>query len=1231
MKRFIINLLLLSSVFLLSNTNVFPQNTNLQQLAKANHDTSNYPYWIEMMQDHAVNFFTVQRAFNIYWKDRRITKGCGWKPFKRWEYMMQQRVSPTGERPPEDLDMKAYKEYFLDTKAHTLTNTSNWQELGPRIIPTGSGGLGRLNALSLHPTDPNTIYVGAASGGLWKTTDDGLTWTSNTDNLPSLGVSAIAIDPVDPQIMYIGTGDRDNSDAPGVGVLKTTDGGTTWTPANNGMGNKVVGKLLIHPSDPQIILAATNGGIYKSADGAATWSLSSAASNFRDMVFKPGNPNIVYASADGKLYKSSNNGGSWAQIGASTIPGGYRGVIGVTPANPSVVYFVLCNSDTYLGTYLSVNDGVTFTLQSTGINIMGYSCTGGNGGSAWYDLCVAVAPDNATILYVGGVNIFKSVDAGISWTIVGHWTGDCGVAFVHADQHIFAFSPLNGYLYAGNDGGCFRTKDAGQTWDNLCNGLAISQIYKIGQSATVKDLVMNGYQDNGTSCLNGANFTNVMGGDGMDCVIDYSDANYKYGELYYGSIDRIFNFANQGNIARDGNHGITESGAWVTPFILHVTNPNCMFVGYKNVWRSTNIKDPDPGSVFWTKISANIGSENCAVLEQSPVNPDILYVAKENSRLYRTDNANALSLVWINLSAHLPNSSTPSDLTCHPTDPNIVYMTCGNKVYKSKNKGLSWTDISGTLPNVFFSSIVYCKGSQDALYLGSDIGVFYRDKSMNDWVPYTTGLPANGRVTELEIWYDHSNPANNRLRAATYGRGLWESKLYEAHPTANFTVNHTSVPTGCGIQFTDLSLGYPTSWLWHFPGGTPSTSTSQNPQNIKYMTPNTYDVKLLVTNSQGSDSLTFHNYITVSSSLLPLAGFRANDSIFCSGTPTVNFFDTSGYCPTAWQWTFSPPDVVYQNTTNANSQNPVVKFLHDGTYSVSCLITNVNGSVTVSKPGYIVIGGLVAPFADNFETGSFAAKSWSILNPDNDNTWEVLNTSGNPPGIKSARIMLFGTNSYGHRDWLITPAIDLTGLQHAALTFKHAYAQYQSDISDSLIIYVSDNCGQSWMKIYTGGDDGTGNFATHPPQPSSFVPASANDWCGGTYGSPCKLIDLGYFVGKKNVKIAFEAVSIMSNNIYLDDINIAASTGLDQPPNNDGFNIYPNPSSGNFYYSVKTGTKLLSLKVFTPQGQPVHDVIGEKGQIPETGSFDISHLSKGIYYLEGNSENGRFFRKLVLQ
>jgi len=1221
MKRFFASLLLVLS--LLCFTPLYSQIT-------VPSDTAEYPYWIQMMQDPDANFFQTQSAFNTYWKDRTVTRGSGWKPFKRWESFMRTRVAPDGTLPAPDHTLKAYQQYMQQHDQSTSVS-GNWVSQGPFSIPNDKGyvGLGRINAIGFHPTDPNIIYIGAPAGGLWVTTVGGNSWTTTTDNLPTLGVSAIVVDPLNPTTIYIGTGDRDAGDAPGMGVMKSIDNGQTWFAANNGMGNVTVGKMLIDPANPQILYAATTSGMFKSVDAAANWE-KVANGGFKDLVFKPGSTTILYASQGGYFFRSIDAGETWNQV-TNGIPVGARGVIAVTPANPEIVYFLLAKGDNgFRGLYRSMDGGNTFTERSNSPNIMDWSCDGsGSGGQAWYDLAVAADPVNPDIIYAGGVNVWKSTNGGTSWQINGHWYGGCSVPAVHADQHFFGYNPLNNRLYIGNDGGIYWTANGGTNWNLISNGLVISQTYKLGQSATEDDLVVNGYQDNGSYLQDGTDWFAIGGGDGMECAIDFTDPMYRYTTVYYGSVQRVYGTNGQGTIAANGVNGINEEGAWVTPFLIDENDPNTMFIGYKNIWRSNNIKSSNTGSVKWKRISS-INTPNLDVLEQSPANTDILY-ASNSGNLYICNNAHGEFPSWLTLSSNLAGSGTITDIEAHPTDENTVYLVQNRRVYKSTDKGTSWTDITGGLPDISINCIVYYKQSQEGMYIGTDAGVFYRENGMPDWIPFNNGMPSNARVTELEIYYDPAGPAGDRIKASTYGRGLWKSDMYFNTPAVDFTADPLLIPYGCAVNFKDLSSGVPTFWNWSFPGGQPATSAEKNPSGISYDLPGIYDVQLIAGNSAGSDTLVKAGYIIVSDTVQPVAGFYASPRIFCNINETVTLTDTSKYCPYAWQWSITPSTYTFVNGTAADSQHPQVRFTENGAYTVSLTILNSNGISSSVKEDYIVVGGYLLPFAEDFESGDFITKGWTIDNPDNLVTWDIAEVAGNTPGNMAARMNFFEYSvPPGRRDKLISPVLNFSSTNPVFLTFEHAYATRYTSFSDSLIILISEDCGISWERIFAAGEKGQGTFATVPKTTTAFVPSTSDDWCGGGWGSACYVIDLTEYANKEGMQIAFETYNRFGNNLYIDNIAISRTTGtIEYADQLHSILIFPNPTDGLVSIVSNKQVDDLHLKVFNSQGSLVMQKELPSGSALNA-SVDLGGMPKGIYLFSIRGKNGIQQSKIVL-
>ena len=1192
------------------------QNLTEEEMAKT-------PYWIEMMQDETVNFYDVQKAFNLYWEGRKITKGSGWKPFKRWEYMTSFQINPDGSRRPADADWNEYFR-FLNKFPDQKSENGNWSNLGPYLIPSSKGynGLGRINAIGFHPTDDKTIYIGAPAGGLWVSHDEGQTWSSETDVLPTLGVSAILIDYNNPNIIYIGTGDRDAGDAAGLGIMKSFDGGLTWEMYNNGMGSRVVGRLIMHPSDNDMIFAATSAGICKSEDGGENWTTKKTG-NFKEILFKTDDPTIIFASGNGKFYRSIDTGETWEQI-TSGVPTGERGVIGVSPANPDVVYFLLSVSSAYKGIYRSTDAGLNFTEMSNSPNIMSWGCEGGDGGQAWYDLDIAIDPLNDNTIFAGGVNCFKSTDGGATWQISSHWWGDCGVPAVHADLHVLEYNPHNGKLYAGNDGGIYWTSDGGTSWHEISDGLAISQVYKIGQSATVKDKVINGYQDNGTATFLGTpDWKSVIGGDGMECCVDFQNPLYSYGTLYYGDIFRVLNNTNATKIAGNGTFGITEEGGWITPFLLDVSDPTTMFVGYKNIWRGKNIRSANPQ---WQKISDGLGgvnSTNMRCMDQSAANSDILYVGRDDKKLFRTDNAHDASPSWVNLSGDLPESNSINAIETHPNDENIVYLAVGNHIYKSTNKGNNWENISGSLPDVSINSIAYYTNSVEGLYVGTNVGIFYKDTFLDDWILFTNGFPASSRVTEVEIYHDPSNPANDMIRAGTYGRGLWESDMYHATPVAGFSCDQLLAPPACPLSFADTSAGVPTAWEWHFEGGTPEISYDRNPSNISFSNAGTYDVTLTVTNELGANTITKTDYIAISDDILPVPDFSVSRIATCSGT-RVEFSNLSQYCPTSYFWSFNPASVTFIDGTSAVSENPVVLFNETGAYSVTLTASNTNGQASITREDYIQSGGYAMPFSESFENG-FDSKGWTVLNPDNKTTWEIITPTFAPDGTNAAYMNFFAYYLMYERDQLISPPINFEGVSLAELSFKHAYAQRYSQV-DSLIVKISDDCGETWQRIYANGPNGSGSFETSEPTVLSFDPLTSADWCGEGYGAECITLELPQMTNQSGLMLMFESFNKLGNNLYIDDIQISTITGMDEKvaAENSIFNIHPNPADNLVAVTFSESDISVKLQITNLEGQKVKTLFYPSVEKKQTESIDVSGWQKGVYFItvSGNLRTG---------
>ena len=772
--------------------------------------------WMNKVTSEKPTFKEIQTAFYDYWKDIPIEKVKGYKPFKRWEWYWESRLLPNGDFPSPSITWDEFHKYYSQrnqTEQRSTQSTANWTSSGPFSSAGGYAGLGRINCMAFHPTDPNTFWVGTPAGGLWKTTNGGTNWTTNTDNLPVLGVSDIAVHPTNPNILYIATGDGDlgnltgltggaKGDTKSVGVLKSTDGGVTWSTTElnwSVTAPKLIRRLLINPINPQILIAAASDGIWRTTDGGATW-FNTQSGYFMDLEYKPGDPTIVYAStyyADqltgpAKIYRSTDSGSSWSLI--STLTDVLRINLAVTPNAPNSVDALCANTSGGLaGLWYSGTSGASFskyfpeTNSTSPNNLLNISHdASGNGGQGNYDLAYAINPTNANDIWLGGINTWNSTNGGFNWNAKTMWTtsnpnqipnpNPNNVFVVHADKHFIAFHPLlPGTMFECNDGGLYKTTNAGTTWTDLTNGMQISQMYRIGVSQSQSNTgVVCGLQDNGTKSNNLSNWEDILSGDGMECIFDGS-TNTVYASQQYGD---FFRSGSPGsNISSNISFLTSEQGnvnrAWVTPLIMHPTNSSTLYAGYKRVYKTTNKGDT------WTAISGVLDSspspENIRFMAIAPSNPNTIY-ASTLRKLFATTNGGTS---WSQISTLIitDNYANISNIAVDPTNPEKVFITvsgysANNKVWMRPSIGGTWVNYSLNLPNLPVNCIVYKQGSNEELYIGTDVGVYYTNATMPDWIPYQTGLP-NVVVTDLEISY-----YDNKLWAGTFGRGLWKTDLY---------------------------------------------------------------------------------------------------------------------------------------------------------------------------------------------------------------------------------------------------------------------------------------------------------------------------------------------------------------------------------------------------------------------------------------------------------------------
>ncbi|MFL0083928.1 T9SS type A sorting domain-containing protein [Tenacibaculum maritimum] len=693
--------------------------------------------------------------------DRKSKKQL--KQFERWAYFWKDRILPDGSFPAPSLN---YNAWLQENKRHSSVNNNipNWSFIGPLLPPTPSTpiyagtGIGRLNTLVFHPNDDNIMYVGSPAGGVWKTTDGGNTWEPKGDGFPNMGVSHIAINPVNPNILYVATGDFDGRDNRSIGVLKSIDGGDTWNLTGLNFlltENNTISKLLIDPRNPDTILATTKNSIKKSTDGGDTWrnvlNLGVNENYFNDIQYKYGSETTIYASSDGALYLSYDNGDNWDLFKNGH---GIRIEFALTPANPNLI--LVLDEDGYVDS--TTDEGISWQQKSR-VN-RNFNAQRG------YNMAIAISPVDENLVLIGGVEGWRSKRGGLNWEkyLDGYWRAGRPYFYVHSDHHEMVFKPGTNIAYSLNDGGIYKgNASLDRPWEDISSGLGITQYYTISGTPRDPNLLIMGAQDNDISIYQGnPQFKGEnTESDGVEGIWDYSNSNIAWTCSQSGHLRRTLDgFATPAQVVN------TPGGA---PFVwqleIHPTTPSTIFGGFGDIYKSTNRGDD------WINLNSGINGDISAI-EISPSNPDIIYVTSDSdSEVKKTIDGGA---TWS--SVNLPQVGSVKSVAIHPTKPNEIYITYSkytpSKVFKSVDGGINWINITGALPNIPCHKIIYRTGSSDdELFLATDLGVYYRTNTSGDWTRLGQGLP-NVIVNDIEIHYP-----SNKLRAATYGRGAWEVSI----------------------------------------------------------------------------------------------------------------------------------------------------------------------------------------------------------------------------------------------------------------------------------------------------------------------------------------------------------------------------------------------------------------------------------------------------------------------
>ena len=659
-----------------------------------------------------------------------------------------------------------------------------WRFIGPEQIddPWSGPMAGRVSAIAIHPTNPAVLYIGGAQGGVWKSEDRGASWTPLTDYECSLAMGSIAIDPVNPDIVYAGTGEQHFSGDSyyGCGMLRSADGGRTWEeqgadvlriPGN--IGAKI-SRVVVDPAtagslSSTTVLAATDFGLFRSTDSGRSWTLARPGIA-TDLIMDPADPSVLYAAfysdpryGNWGIHKSSDGGRSWTQTSAGLRDTDIRRInLAISPSAPETLYAGVVNvgedRETREGLLLYRSDDGAATWQE--LEADGATCHH----QCWYDMTLAVHPLDPDRIYVGAIILQASIDGGRTFREIHPRN-------LYVDQHLLVFDTLSGpdVLYVANDGGVFRSPDAGTSWTSLATNLALAQYYP-GITAHPSDpaVTLGGTQDHGTvrSAAGTTTWTKVIGGDGGFTAIDAENRDTWYAETQWNPV--------VGGPRKNGERRISgidmgEDAAFLPPLVMDPIDSKRLYFGTRRLYRTDNaaeewirVSEAFPGARWEGRISA---------IAPSLSDPNTVYISLTLGGVAVTRDAGA-SWSIVGPAEGLPADRYIGDLAVHPDDPDVAYAVAGGfgagHVFQTTDGGRTWRDRTGSLPDHPVNAVLYDPENPDAVYIGTDLGVFHSPRGGDSWDMLDIDLPM------AAVFDIAASPGTGRLLAATHGRGMYE-------------------------------------------------------------------------------------------------------------------------------------------------------------------------------------------------------------------------------------------------------------------------------------------------------------------------------------------------------------------------------------------------------------------------------------------------------------------------
>jgi len=675
-------------------------------------------------------------------------------------------------------------------------SVASWRAVGPFGFQTsgfyGSSPNvdgGRIRTVAVHPTNPSILYAGSASGGVWRSRTGGALWTPLTDTQCSLNTGSIAIDPVDPSIVYVGTGEPSASN--GCGLLRSFDGGDSWTEINgggvlaptNGTQNTRAYRLRVDRSTAgsrttTTVLYAASNGLHRSTNSGTSWT-TVLPGFITDLEIDPLQDNVYWAArasggtANG-LWRSTDRGATWTQVWVASSDA-QRLAVAVSPAAPGRVWVaIIKNARLDALVRYDAQSGSATAVAAAGVYNAATRLD--FGGQSTYNLVLEADPDDADVVYAGGSRMYRSRDGGATFSLVAY--------DLHVDWHAFEFAPSDpNVIIGGNDGGIYASYDRANSWVSRNTNISVTQFYPgIAVHPTIPDVIAGGLQDNSSLWGFGSGFWTMSAptGDGGFNAWSPSDPNVFWATSYsFGYIIRVTRAPLTGGVTTSyrGFSG-TDRKQFFAPLVIDPTTGNTLYYGTYRMWRTTN------GGSTWAPLSGDLskGSGAITTMAVSPVDPRVIWVGTSDGNLQVSTDAGVTFAV---VSSTLPNRAV-TDIDADVSDAAravVTYSGSGTPhVFLTTNQGVDWTNISGGLPDIPFNAVVSIPGTT-RLFTGADVGVYESTDNGASWTLATPGFP-NARV--LDLVYQR---ATGILYASTYGRGIWATQLLTGSAVLRGDVN----------------------------------------------------------------------------------------------------------------------------------------------------------------------------------------------------------------------------------------------------------------------------------------------------------------------------------------------------------------------------------------------------------------------------------------------------------